>query len=326
MINMARLVVVNITLERKPFILAILIGLLFVIIAVSEIKTQPPMPIYLRVATFLVGMVGIILSLWRLTHDVKLYRNVLRLYKEIRVENDKIIFPKELKLKPGTLKCWYSSGDISYGHTFKESGDAIKVRELSIEDFKGNINVLAGFDSRIAIGEGLMEWMELPAYEIIDEEYKVLGYSIYLTVLPPVKQYVTVSKSTLFVTNGKDTGFVEIKSGEYLEGVLSFQKKGKARGVRLEFVFKTLTVSYKSVIARLNNSGSTRFRFKTTPDETIFILVAGLFFSTSRIVREVGVHPIIIGDAWKKGRAKIKLVLDLPRAVDLVDETNVFVN
>ncbi len=113
-----------------------------------------------------------------------------------------------------------------------------------------------------------------------------------------------------FVTNGKDTGLVEIKSGECLEGVLSFQRKDKARGVRLEFVFETSTVSCKSIIAHLNNSGSTHFRFKTS----------GLFLSTRKIIEKLGAKPIVIGDVWKKGKAKIKLMLDLPMAVDIVDE------
>lgn len=237
--------------------------------------------------------------------------------------HERCIFDRFLKLKPGTLKCWYRLGDIP-GHTFKESGDVIRVRGPSIDDFKGNLNVLAGFDSSVAIGESVLERIELPAYEIIDEDYKVSGYSIYLAVLPPAKQHITVSKSTLFVTNGKDTGLVEIKSGECLEGVLSFQRKGKARGVRLEFVLKTLGVSYKSVIARLNNSGTTRFRFRTTPNEAIFILISGPFISTVGIIKKLGAKPIVIGEAWMKGKAKIKLVLDLPRAADLVDETNVF--
>ena len=100
----------------------------------------------------------------------------------------------------------------------------------------------------------------------------------------------------------------------------AFREKDKARGVRLEFVFETSTVSCKSIIAHLNNSGSTHFRFKTTPNETIFILASGLFLSTRKIIEKLGAKPIVIGDAWKKGKAKIKLMLDLPMAVDIVDE------
>ena len=157
---MAKLIIVNPSPipHRKYLILGILIGIAFVIIAVSGVKTQPPMPIYLKIIMFSAGIVAIILCFWRLTHDPKLYQNVLRLYKEIRVENDKIIFPKELKLKPGILKCWYESDpDMAYNYTFNETGDVIEVRELSIGDFKGDISV---FDSRRIIPNVCMVGMD----------------------------------------------------------------------------------------------------------------------------------------------------------------------
>ncbi len=49
------------------------------------------------------------------------------------------------------------------------------------------------------------------------------------------------------------------------------------------------------------------------------MLASGLFLSTRKIIEELGAKPILIGDVWKKGKAKIKLVLDLPIAVDIVD-------
>ena len=125
---------------------------------------------------------------------------------------------------------------MPYNYTFNETGDVIKVRELSIEDFKGDISVFAGFDSRriipnIKAASVWLEWIKLPAYEVIDEEYKVFGHSIYLAALPSVNQRISVSKVTLFVTNGKDVGVVEIKSGECLEGVLAFREKVKLVGL-----------------------------------------------------------------------------------------------
>ena len=330
---MARLIIVNPSPQRKHLILGILVAL--IIIALSQVKTQPPMPIHLRVIMFLAGIVAIFLCFWRLTCDPKLHQNVLRLYREIKVENDRIIFPKELKLKPGILECWYEvtpgDTDMPYRYTFIETGDTVKVRELSIKDFKGHINVFAGFDSRrvipsMKVASVWLEWIKLPAYEVIDDDYRVFGHSIYLAALPSAKQHINVGKATLFVTNGKDMGLVEIKSGESLEGVLSFRKEDKARGIRLEFVFETSNVSCKSVIASLNNSGSTHFRFRTTPDETIFMLASGLFLSTKKIIKEIGTKPIVIGDVLKEGKAKIKLILDLPKATDVVDETDVFVS
>ncbi len=322
---MARLVAIKPTLKKKPLILAIVIGIIFISFAVSGVETSPPTPLYLRAVIFSAGSVAIFLGIWRLTHDSKLYRSVSRLNNEIKVENERIIFPKELKLKPGTLKCWRSSGEIPYGHVFEESGDTVRLRVLGIDDFKGKLSVFAGFDSSIAVGSGKLEWIEFPAYEIADEEYRVRGYSIYLAALPPAKQSIAVSKSTLLVTNGEDVGKAEIKSGEVLEGVLSFQKKGKARGVRLEFTFRTSTISCKSVISRID-SGATHFSFKTIPDEAVFILTSDLSLSTTVIIKELGFKPIMTEDVWNVGEAKIKLVLDMPRAADITDETRVLVN
>ena len=92
---MARLIIVNPSPQRKHLILGILVA--FVIIALSQVKTQPPMPIHLRVIMFLAGIVAIFLCSWRLTRDPKLYQNVLRLYREIKVENDRIIFSQGVK-------------------------------------------------------------------------------------------------------------------------------------------------------------------------------------------------------------------------------------
>lgn len=39
-----------------------------------------------------------------------------------------------------------------------------------------------------------LEWIKLPAYEVIDEEYKVFGHSIHLTALPSINQRISVNK------------------------------------------------------------------------------------------------------------------------------------
>lgn len=55
-INMAKLIVVNPRPKRKPLILEIVIGATFSIIAVSGIKTQPPMSIHLKAIMFTAGL------------------------------------------------------------------------------------------------------------------------------------------------------------------------------------------------------------------------------------------------------------------------------
>ncbi len=125
---MTRLIVIspNPFPHRKYLILGIFVGIAFIIVAISDAKMQPPMPLYVKITMFLTGIVAIISCFWRLTHDPKLYQNVSRLYKEIKVENDIIIFPKELKLKPGVLECWHKVSTrggtaIPYGYTFNEA-------------------------------------------------------------------------------------------------------------------------------------------------------------------------------------------------------------
>jgi len=332
---MARLVVINPKPTIKPGVLAVLIGMVFVILVISGAldKAKPAPPYYLKIIMFLAGIVAVLLGFWRLTHDIKLYRNVMRLQEEIKVESDKIVFPKEIELKPGVLECVYEVGShMNYYYTFDEIGDSIRVKELSIKDFRGNFSVLAGFDRariipNIRVASVKLEWVKLPAYEIVNKEYKVFGHSIFLAVLPPVEQHFTVSKSVLFVSDGKSIGQVEIKAKNCFEGKISFQKypESKSRGVRLEFIFRTSVASYKSVITSLKETGSSYFEFKTAPSEVTYILASGLFLSVKKIVEELGSTPIVAGEAWRSGKAKIKLVLDLPKAIDITDEVDVLV-
>jgi hypothetical protein len=333
---MAKLIVVNPKPAIKPGVLAILIGAVFVIIVISGMldKANPAPPFYLKIIMLLAGIVAVLLGFWRLTHDSKLYKNVIKLHEKIKVEGDKIVFPREIELKPGILECVYQvyPDGVSYHYTFDETGDKVRVKELNFKDFRGDVSVLAGFDSirtvpNVLTASAKLEWIKLPAYEIVDKEYKVFGHSIFLAVLPPVEQHFTVSKSALFVSDGKSAGQAEIKAKNCLEGTISFQKhpKSKSRGVRLEFIFRTSVASYKSVITSLGETGSSCFKLKTAPDEATYILASGLFLSVRKIAEKIGITPIIAGEAWKSGKAKIKLVLDLPKAIDTTDEADIFV-
>jgi hypothetical protein len=86
--------------------------------------------------------------------------------------------------------------------------------------------------------------------------------------------------------------------------------------------------TYRAVIARIRNSGSKKFKFTLNPaSEVTYILTTGQDIAPRKIIKNAGLEvPFIAGEAWKRGKAKLMLILDIPVARDVVDETGVVVN
>jgi hypothetical protein len=333
---MAKLVVIRFGYNILVGISATLVGIAFITIVISGAMDFFKPPFFVKVVFFVSGILIGFLGIFGIFYGPKLSRKLIKLSKKIRIEDDKVIFPREMKLRPGILEVEYRIGsNFRYWTTFEDVGDELIAREIDIKSFKGVISALAGFDSaKLKIGAKLiassatLEWIKLPAYEIIDKENNVPMASVILAVIPPSNLSFTIGKTTLMVSDGADMGLAEVKvSNDCLEGILSYQKslKGKSRELRLEFLFETQMAIYRIVIARIKKSGSKKFKFKLNPvSKVIYVLTTDQNLSPRKIIKNIGLEtPFIAGEAWRRGKAKLILILDLPAAKDIVDETSI---
>ncbi len=61
-------------------------------------------PLWVAIAIYLVGIGTILLGALRIIGDLKIYRKIQKLCKKVKINGDKIVFPREIKLKLGVLE------------------------------------------------------------------------------------------------------------------------------------------------------------------------------------------------------------------------------
>jgi hypothetical protein len=339
--KMARLVV----LEYKPSLGLPLAALVMGFGFLSLATLGAPNPA--RIAALVFGGSSAAAGSWVLVYGSRLAASLRRFANSIRIEGEALVLPKTLKLRPGVLKSLYErspgSDMLKVSTRFEEQGAPVSKSALRPMDFAGPPSVLAGLGWRTpSVGAAIgsmnlvaksspVEWVILPAYEVVDREYSVPGASIIVAALVPADHKVIASRSLLTVERERDRGSAELRlSGSSIEGTLHYSRPiiSKSRAVRLELEVKRNGVAYSSVVARLSRPGSTRFRLNVPmPEETVYLVTTTHDVRTPReLVRELGLQePAIIGDAWKGSESKLRLVLETPVAEDAVDETELAV-
>ena len=145
-----------------------------------------------------------------------------------------------------------------------------------------------------------------------------------------MKHTIALTKTRLTVSRDREIGVAEVRVGDnVIEGTLSYSKplEGKSRAVRLELIVLRGGVRYRTTIARLKQPGSMEFRWSLGPEEDTYILLTDqINMSPETFIKRLGMNSAFAGAAWRGvTEAKLRLVLDIPFAVDVVDEAEVIV-
>ena len=343
---MARLLVV----EYKPRRLIDAAAVIFALLLLAVVFIATDAPAYLKVLVAVASLIVLGGALQSLIYGPRLSRALKRLSGSVRVEGGRLLFPRPLKLKPGTLTISYHRAESGYDYytrlSFKESGEGEVVKDsLGPDDFRGDVGILAGLPWEMALdtmsstaprasretGEPPMtvwdayEWIVAPAYEIVDPDYSMPGGSILVAFIPRINHEIVLSKSALTVKGGGATGTAEVRAkGGVVEGVLTYTKQpgASAREVRLEFEAVRKGLRHRVTLARLSSPGRVSFRWSLGPEEEAYLLIPSKAKVRPReVLRRLGTSPLLAGIAWRDvERARLKLVLNIPLARDVVDE------
>lgn len=336
---MAKLVVIEYRYKPTVGLLAVLLGLLFVAFAILSSMGKlggEPIPLGARIFMAFMGLLGLAAGLWQLVQGPKLVSTIRRLSESLSLDGDRLVLGGPLRLRRGQLRVVYEaptgdSGSMRIHMFFEEQGEMKQAESLGPEDFAGPVSVLANI-SYTAIGPmrpTYIEWVRIPAYEIVDPSYKVTGASIYIAMLPPLKHIISLAKSRLGVARERDIGVAEVRvTGDGVEGILSYTKpvEGRSRALKLEIEASIKGARYKGVIARLDRPGSMEFRWRPSPPEPVYIVISDQTrIRPDKLLERLGIRePMIAGEAWNSiERAKLKLVLEIPMAKDVVDEAEI---
>ncbi len=346
---MARLVV----LEYRPRILvgvlALLIGLAFEAMVFLGALARVDAPLLVQAAFALMGLVGLGAGVWIFVYGPRLASVLRRFAGLVRLEGDRLFLRGPVMIRPGFLVARHRVGrgkrsPYTYMGFEESGGEPRMVEALGPGDFEGEAGGVAGFSwmtmglsvpaggGKAVVGDvETVEWLRLPAFSVESPEYRVPLQSIVIALLPPVRHVVEISRESLYVSSNNDLGLAEIKAVEGgIEGTLTFHRspEGGARAVRLELEVERPGIRYKTVLARLEETGSTVFRWTPSPEEPVYLVAAtASTLSPSTLLKKMGVEkPVFMGSAWKVvSKAKLRLVLDVPRAKDVVDEADIVV-
>lgn len=342
---MARLIIVEHQPRRLVDVVAIVIALL--LLAATFIASNTPT--YLKVLVAVASLLVIGGALQSLIYGPRLARVLKALSKDVRVEGERLILPKPLKMKPGTITISYHRAETGYDYytrlSFKESEEGEVVKDsLGPKDFKGNVGILAGLPWEVTLDTGsstepqasrkggkppilvwdAYEWIVAPAYEIVDPDYSGPSGSIIVAFIPRINYEIEVTKSVLTVKGDGATGTAEmgVESGA-IKGTITYTKQpgSRAREVRLEFEAVKWGIRYRITLAKLSNPGRINFRWSPGPEEEAYLLIHSQARTRPReLLRRLSTNPLLAGAAWRDIKwARLKLVLNVPLARDVVD-------
>jgi len=328
------------------------LGLLFV-------KPMAGAPLGAKVIGGFIGVIFALIGFWELAYGPRLASTLRRLGESVNIEGDKLLLPGPLRLRSGSLRVdreWRGARSPRSGASptlyteFEESNDGEATLEsLDPSSFRGSVSILAGFshvatglveEARLVAREGakglltapdVVEWVRVPAFEVVDERYSVPAASIVIALIPRVSHEVSISRDRLVASRGREVASAELRvSDGAVEGVLSYTKplEGRSRAARLELEVARRGFRYKSTIARIDRPGSVEFKWRPSVEEEVYILMTTQnTISPVNLLRKAGVEtPLLAGAAWEGvSEAKLRLVLEIPMARDVVDEAHLVV-
>ncbi|MEB3778784.1 MAG: hypothetical protein GSR85_00920 [Desulfurococcales archaeon] len=337
---MAKLVVVEYRPEWKPITLLVVfsVSMFLVLIAGMAGKTEEPLTPKVALLVFIVAVASAGFAVWLWYLGSRLPRVIQELSGLLKIEGDRLVAGRPLQVRRGVLNLVYSTGGrTSYTTYFKEESDeTVYLQEVDPMGLPGTGGMMVNVSWKAVNVSSEVEWVKIPGYKVVDPRFRVKGSSVVIGVVKPQRVRITPLKSILEVSRDSERGVAEIRAtGEGLEGVVIYTRppNGRTRGLRLELEFSRKigvfgAISYRAVIARVKEPGSTRFSWSPSVDEVLYVLMAERFMSPETLAKKhLGIRkPVIMGDAWSGvEEAKIKLVLETPLAPDVVDEARVVI-
>jgi hypothetical protein len=353
-LTLARLVLVEYKSSRLKGTLALALGIVMVGLVFTKALMQAPL--WVKIVAGFLGGVTALAGFWNVVYGPRLASAIKRLSELVAIEENKLLLPGPLRLRRGSLRInreWEASSRRSSPRTriytmFEESDEKeVLLDSLDPESFKGLAGVIAGplcistgliEGVRAVAKEGakalllttdIVEWLKLPAYKVIDEKYRVPGASIIIALLPRMKHEISLSRDRLVVSKDREAASAELRvSNGAVEGILSYIKplEGRSKAAKLELEVFRRGIRYRFTIARINKPGSLEFRWRPDVEEDVYILITDqITISPRNLLKKIGIEiPLITGVAWEEvSEAKLRLVLEIPMAKDVVDEAEI---
>jgi len=328
------LIVFKSGLRRGPLVVCLALGVSSLLILLAILKGSLTVNRHLDLmelsilSLLVVGGFGGFVLIWY--HDSKTSRVLERLSSLLRVEGDKLVIERPILARRGVITIRADEGG-EHGRRFQlffrnVEREAEYIQELEPVADVSSVDIVANVSG---IKISAPKWVKIPGYEIVEPELTVKGIQIVLGVIPPLKHEVTLFRNRLEVSKKEEWGAAELKVIDgRIEGTLTYSRSasGKSKELRLELVFDHGMTRYGAMLARMKVPGEVRFSWKPALDNVIYILASSLSpISPRRVMEKAGIKgPVVMGDAWSKIRsAKLRLVLDMPFASDVIDETEI---
>lgn len=193
---------------------------------------------------------------------------------------------------------------------------------------------------------GLCYWF----FEVSEPGYRAIGGSVVFCIVPKLSHEIMVSKN--FLATSHDSDFAQLAlevSQNTIHGRLTYMKlpDGILRSARVELnvklkhprryvgVISSETESLRigadsgliirKPLAELKNPGMLEFNYQLLRIEDLRVIVGvHTQLTPRRIVKALGLELLVVfGSVWELVDAKIKLVLDIPRHKDVIDEAQI---
>jgi len=334
----------------KASVLAAILGVVFIVIAIFAHSLPEPPPLAFRVMAGVLGFAGVAACVWNFTVGRRLARNLKVLSGGLRLTDSKVILPHTMRITPGKLtlrKMTHRSGKhtrVRVEQYLDYTGETRETSEIDIASTKGDVGGI--------VGRVYPEWIVLPVFEVSEPEYKISGGSVVFCIVPKFSHEVMISRGSLRVSYDRDFAQLTMDtSRDTIHGKITYMKppNGVSRSVRVELEAKYripktrlgiiggegigLRVKIggrlvlRKTLAELKNSGTLEFNYQLPRvKEPRVIVGVHTQLEPKRIVKTLGLEPpVIFGSGWELVEARIKLVLDIPRHRDVIDEAKIII-
>lgn len=279
--------------------LLLVFGILMVLILIAGIagKTEEPLTSEwaLLMSIVAVGSIGSSVWLWRV--GPKLPKIIEELSRILKIEGDRLVVSKPLQVKQGVLNLVYRAGDKTPVNTYfaEESKETKYVKEVDPDNFAGSANILANVPWRMErVNFAEVEWIKIPGYEITDPRFKVGGRSVVIAVITPQRIGIVPLRGRLEVSRNSEIGIAELSAtNDGLKGAITYIKppNGRTKELRLELVFSRRVLHFgaiyrRIVVARLKESGTIKFFWNPSVNETFYILLVNRLMDPRVLIRQ----------------------------------------
>ncbi len=313
-----------IVLEYRPRLLASALVILIAVFAItfgvfSERFPESP-PVFFRVLSVILGIFGLIAGIWNFTVGVKFSKTFREFVKELKLDDKTLVLPRTMKLIKARLlvRAESENGEIDIDVFTDTIGEPIHSNAIELEELEyGGV-----------VGSCYPEWIELIGYEL--EEFRnIWGGTIGIYPLKRLNYKISLDKSTLVVSCDDAYAQVSLRleNGRIIGKVSHV--RGRSRGIRIEIDARyKLTLStpplrvYRATLFEANESGEYEFEFElpNVEDRYLVLFTGDPSLNPKKLLKALGLStPVVFGIGWKKVDAVLKLVLDVPRKIDVVD-------